>query len=81
MRRNKNSEYTYYKAISGSSVRAKYQASPAIHTIEFTFITESGDTIKVEMEHDKAAEVIESAMHAYGAIQRPLRQAYKNPFG
>ena len=63
----------WYKAVDGTSVRAKYtHAAAAMHNIEISFVTEAGDVVKVEMDHDVAAKVIEQAIAAYTAIQRPL---------
>ena len=72
----------WYKAVDGTSVRAKYtHAAAAMHNIEFSFVTETGDVVKVEMEHDVAAKVIEQAIAAYTAIQRPLQFPRSIPWG
>ena len=72
----------WYKAVDGTSVRAKYtHANAAMHNLEFSFVTASGETVKVEMEHEVAAKVIEQAIAAYTAIQRPLNFPRTIPWG
>ena len=72
----------WYKAVEGTAVRAKYtHAAAAMHNVEFSFVTASGEVVKVEMEHDLAAKVIEQAIAAYTAIQRPLNFPRAIPWG
>lgn len=69
------------QATSASAVRALYQHhSGAMHMIEFTFVTANGEELVVAMPHDIAAKLLEEGAHAYEAIQRPLRRAFKVPF-
>ena len=71
-----------YKAIKGSSVRAKYALhSASIHTIEMTFLTENNEEIVIEMDHEIAAVVIEQGIAAHSAIQRPIKIPRIIPFG
>lgn len=75
-------ERRHYKAIKGSSVRAKYALhSAAIHTIEMTFLTENNEEITIEMDHEIAANVIEQGIAAHAAIQRPIKIPRTLPFG
>lgn len=74
-------ERRHYKAIKGSAVRAKYALpSAAIHTIEFTFLTENNEEIVIEMDHEIAANVIEQGIAAHSAIQRPIKIPRIVPF-
>lgn len=67
-------ERHYYKAVSGSSARAKYTHHAAtVHRIEFTFHTENGEEVIIDMDHEIAAEVIEQGIAAHNAIQRPIK--------
>lgn len=78
----KKKERMHFKAVKGSAVRAKYALhSAAIHTIEFTFVTEDNKSIVIEMEHDQAAIVIEQGIAAHSAIQRPIQFPRNVPFG
>lgn len=82
MRLKKPKATTHYDAVQGSSVRALYQgAAGAMHKIEFTFLLDNGEQVVITMEHQAAADLLESGIHAYTAIQRPLRQAIRTPFG
>lgn len=75
-------ERHYFKAIRGSSVRAKYVHHAAtVHRIEFTFHTDNGEEIVIEMDHEIAAEVIEQGIAAHSAIQRPIKIPRIIPFG
>lgn len=70
-----------FTAIESSSCRARYEATPGtMHRIEFTFKNDQGDTLIVEMDHDNASKLLESAFAAYQAIQRPLKFARMVPF-
>jgi hypothetical protein len=72
----------YYKAVEGSSARAKYTHHAAtIHRIEFSFVTENGEKVIVEMDHETAAKLIEEGIAAYTAIQRPIQFPRFTPFG
>lgn len=78
----KKVERVYYKAIRGSSARAKYTNHAAtVHRIEMTFHTESGEEVIIDMDHEVAAEVIEQGINAHHAIQRPIRIVRNLPFG
>lgn len=78
----KKRERKHYKAVKGSAVRAKYALhSAAIHTIEFTFLTENDEELVIEMDHENAANVIEQGIAAHSAIQRPIKIARLNPYG
>lgn len=78
----KKKERMHFKAKKGSAVRAKFALhSAAIHTIEFTFVTEDNKSIVIEMDHENAAEVIEQGIAAHAAIQRPIKIPRMNPFG
>lgn len=75
-------ERRHYKAVKGSAVRAKYtHHSAAIHTIEFTFLTENHEELVIEMDHEEAATIIEQGIAAHSAIQRPIKIPRINPFG
>lgn len=75
-------ERKYYKAVKGSSARAKYTNHAAtVHRIEMTFVTENGEEVIVDMDHEIAAEVIEQGIAAHNAIQRPIKIPRMNPFG
>ena len=72
----------HYKAVKGSSVRAKYALhSAAIHTIEMTFETGNGEVLVIEMDHEIAANVLEQGIAAHSAIQRPIKIPRMIPFG
>ena len=72
----------HYRAVDGSSVRALFvPVSGQIHRIEMTFVTEDGEKIVIEMEHDVAAKVIEQGISAYNSIMKPLKISRFNPFG
>lgn len=74
-------EKQYYKAVKGSSVRAKYTHHAAtIHRIEMTFVTDDGIELVIDMDHEIAAEVIEQGYAAYSAIQRPIKIPRVIPF-
>ncbi len=74
-------ERKYYKAVKGSSVRAKYTHHAAkIHRIEMTFVTENDEEIVIDMDHEIAADVIEQGIAAYTAIQRPIKIPRIIPF-
>lgn len=78
----KKREKRHYKAVKGSAVRAKYALhSSAIHTIEFTFLTENDEELIIEMDHENAALVIEQGIAAHSAIQRPIKIPRTLPFG
>ena len=78
----KKKETMHFKAIKGSAVRAKYALhSAAMHTIEFTFVTEDNKSIVIEMDHENAAELIEQGIAAHSAIQRPIKIPRNIPFG
>ena len=75
-------EKLYFKGIKGSAVRAKYALhSSAIHTIEFTILTEDGKELVIEMDHENAAVLIEQGIAAHSAIQRPIKIPRTLPFG
>lgn len=77
----KKKELMHFKAIKGSAVRAKMALhSAAMHTIEFTFVTEDNKKIVIEMDHENAAEVIEHGIAAHSAIQRPIKIPRVIPF-
>ena len=78
----KKREKRHYKAVKGSAVRAKYALhSSAIHTIEFTFLTENNEELIIEMDHENAALLIEQGIAAHSAIQRPIKIPRVNPYG
>lgn len=79
---NKKRERKHFKAVKGSAVRAKYALhSAALHTIEFTFVTQDNEELVIEMDHDIAATLIEQGIAAHSAIQRPIKIARLNPYG
>lgn len=70
------------RAIEGSSCRAVYVSHAGMmHNIEFNFVTENAETVTITMSHDEAVKVIESAIAAYTAIQRPVQFPRVIPFG
>jgi len=82
MARKKPARIATINATTASSARAVYaHYAGTIHAIEFTFVTEDEQEVVVTMTHEVAAELLEQGMHAYDAIQRPLRKAYRVPFG
>lgn len=82
MTKKLRAQKVHYKAVSGTSCRAVYtHHAGMIHNIEFTFKTESGDEVIIEMPFDVARETLNAGIASYQAIMTPLQISRQVPFG
>lgn len=70
------------RAVSGSSARTRFESGAgAMHGIDMVFITDTGEEVTIQLDHNAARDVLNSAIASYQAIMQPLQIARTVPFG